>query len=83
VPFRFASRVRRFEVADGRVVREETLLKTATGTHDNLEGLAVWRDADGAIRLLMVSDDNNTPLQQTQIVEYRVPAGLDVAAEAR
>ena len=73
LPFGFASRVRRFSIEDGRVVGEETLLETALGTHDNLEGIAVWRDEDGAIRLTMVSDDNHSRFQETQIVEYRLP----------
>jgi hypothetical protein len=48
------------------------LLETATGTYDNLEGLAVWRDDAGAIRLTMISDDNFKSFQVTQFVEYRV-----------
>src|SRR5690606_21625142 len=70
LPFRFGSRVRRFQIEDGRVAAEEVLLETAPGTHDNLEGLAVWRDDTGAIRLTMVSDDNHSDLQEAQIVEY-------------
>ncbi len=37
---------------------DETLFDSTTGTYDNLEGLSVWRDAGGAIRLTMISDDN-------------------------
>ena len=65
----FRSRVRRFDPADWS---GETLLETNTGRHDNLEGLAVWRDAGGAIRLTMISDDNFRFFQRTEIVEYRV-----------
>lgn len=83
LPFGFATRVRRFAIEDGRVVGEETLLETALGTHDNLEGLAVWRDGDGAIRLTMVSDDNYSRFQETQIVEYRLPPALAAAAGSR
>lgn len=87
VPFRFATRVRRFGIEDGRIVSEETLLETPLGTHSNLEGLAVWRDGEGRIRLTMVSDDNFSRLQETQIVEYRLPPepddALDVGAEVR
>jgi len=42
-------------------------------THDNLEGVSVWRDADGALRATLVSDDNFRFLQQTEIVEYLLP----------
>ena len=69
-PLGFRSRVRRVE-ADG--TGEATLLETPPGRHGNLEGLAVWRDAGGAIRLTMVSDDNFLPFQRGQIVEYRLP----------
>ncbi len=69
-PLGFRSRVRRVE-ADG--TGEATLLETPPGRHGNLEGLAVWRDARGAIRLTMVSDDNFLPVQRGQIVEYRLP----------
>ena len=68
----FASRVRRFDVDGDRLGREVTLLQTATGTFDNLEGLAVWRDETGAIRLTMISDDNFKFFQVTQFVEFRV-----------
>ena len=64
----FRSRVRRFDLGGGG---EETLLETGTGTHDNLEGIAVWDDGEG-IRLTMVSDDNFKFFQTTEIVEYRV-----------
>ena len=69
----FASRVRRFTLADGGIASEETLFQSVPGQHDNLEGLSVWRDASGALRLTMISDDNLIFLQRTEIVEYRVP----------
>ena len=67
----FATRVVRMDVAgDGAAVE---VLVTPPGRHDNLEGIAVWRDAAGAIRLTMISDDNFHFLQQTEIVDYRLP----------
>jgi hypothetical protein len=75
-PAWFATRVRRFATFGGEVVAEETVLETALGTHDNLEGIAVWGDAAGDIRLTMVSDDNFSRWQETQIVDYRVPPAL-------
>ena len=65
----FLSRVRRFEL-DG--TGEETLLDTANGTHDNLEGIAVWQDVDALLRITMISDDNFKFFQKTQIVEYQI-----------
>ena len=73
-PLGFRSRVRRFE-ADG--TGEETVLETRPGRHGNLEGIAAWRDAAGAVRLTMVSDDNFLFFQRGEIVEYRLPMGSD------
>lgn len=69
----FASRVRAFRLTEKGIAAEETVLQTTPGTHDNLEGLAVWRDAQGAIRLTMVSDDNFILFLRNEIVEYRLP----------
>ncbi len=41
--------------------------------HDNLEGIAVWRNASGELRITMISDDNFFFLQKTCLVEYAVP----------
>ena len=71
--FGLQSRVRRFAVDGDRIGQEQTLFETLPRTHDNLEGIAVWRDAEGFIRLTMISDDNGrAPLQRTEFVEYRV-----------
>ncbi|MGR3452538.1 esterase-like activity of phytase family protein [Pseudooceanicola sp.] len=69
----FSSRVRAFELGEGGITAEEVLLETGTGTHGNLEGLAVWQDDTGAIRLTMVSDDNFLGFLPSQIVEYALP----------
>ncbi len=66
----FATRVRRFDVTPQGLTNEETLLVTPFGTHDNLEGIAVWRDSRGRIRLTMISDDNFSLFQVTEFVEY-------------
>lgn len=68
----FSSRVRRFTLGPDGPVSEETLFTTKVGRFGNLEGLSVWRDADGATRLTMVADDNYRTLQRAQIVEFRV-----------
>ncbi len=70
--FGFQTRVRSFRIGDGAVEDEQTLIETSTATHDNLEGLSVWRDASGAIRLTMISDDNFRAFQRTEFVEYRL-----------
>lgn len=71
LPFRFASRVTRYRVTADGLTEPEVVLDTPLGTHDNLEGLAVWHDGAG-LRLTMVSDNNHNTFQRTEFVEYRV-----------
>ena len=66
----FKSRIRRFDLGPSGFTNETTLLETAAGTYDNLEGISLWRDAGGRIRLTLVSDDNFFPFQKTQLVEF-------------
>lgn len=68
----FASRVRSFSFDDLGLTDERTEIETAAGQHDNLEGISVWRDASGTLRLTMVADDNFNFFQTTEIVEYRL-----------
>lgn len=65
----FRSRVRRFDAEGGS---ETVLLETRTGEFDNLEGISVWRDNGGDLRLTLVSDDNFRFYQRTEIVEFRL-----------
>jgi hypothetical protein len=69
----FRSRLRRWSIASGQPQDETLLLQTGPGIHDNLEGLSVWRDRQGALRATMISDDNFNRLQRTEIVEYALP----------
>lgn len=68
----FSSRVRSFAVTEDSLTDELILLDTAPGTHDNLEGISIWRTEAGNIRATMVSDDNFRVFQKTEIVEYRL-----------
>jgi len=78
----FQSRIRSFAYGNDGLTDERLLLETRPGQHDNLEGLSVWRDGDGAIRLTMISDDNFNFFQRTQFVEYRL-AGRGTALASR
>lgn len=69
----FASRLRRFDLTERGFDGETTLFQTPFSLHDNLEGLSIWRDAQGGLRATMISDDNFLFVQQTQIVEHRLP----------
>lgn len=70
--FGFQTRVRRFDYGPDGFGNEVTLIETNAARHDNLEGIAVWRDRDGDIRLTMVSDDNFRGFQRSEFVEYVV-----------
>ncbi len=68
----FSSRVRRITLDGDRVTADEVIWQSDPGRHDNLEGLATWRDAEGKIRLTLVSDDNFLPFQTTEVVDLGV-----------
>lgn len=65
----FQTQVRRFSITGED---EETLILTDPLEHDNLEGISVWRGAEGNLRLTLISDDNFRFFQRTEIVEYRL-----------
>lgn len=69
----FRTRVRSFATSKDGAFDEKLLFQRGIGFHDNLEGLSVWRDDTGQIRLTMISDDNFRLIQRTEIVEYIVP----------
>lgn len=75
--FGFTSRVRSFAIDADSITDERVHLETERGDHDNLEGIAVWQNALGQVHLTMVSDNNFSPLQVTEIVEYRLDTPLD------
>ena len=69
------TRLRRFaasELKPGEVMQGEILLDADMGQEiDNLEGLAVHRDANGRTVLTMISDNNyNSFLQRTVILQF-------------
>ncbi|WP_299966475.1 esterase-like activity of phytase family protein [uncultured Roseobacter sp.] len=68
--FGFRTRIRAMTVTPRGVEQIETLLETPLFQYGNLEGLSVWRDDDGRIRLTMIGDDNFLPVLKTEIVEY-------------
>ncbi|WZK88771.1 esterase-like activity of phytase family protein [Aliisedimentitalea scapharcae] len=71
--FGFRSRLRRWTLSPIGPLHEETLLQTDFGEHDNLEGVAVWRDEKQRLRAVLVSDDNFNRFQRTEFVEYLLP----------
>lgn len=73
----FASRVRSFQLSETGLSDERMVFTSAVGQHDNLEGLSVWRDTKGTIRLTMIADDNFYFFQTTEIVEYGIPPATE------
>ena len=69
----FRTRISRFGIGPDGPGPREILLETHGPVHDNLEGISVWADAAGMIRLTLISDDNFSFLQRTEIVDYRLP----------
>ena len=70
--FLFNVRVRSFQVNGDAILDERLVFQAAPGKHGNLEGIAVWEDAAGDIRLTMISDNNFNGFQRTEFVEYRL-----------
>jgi hypothetical protein len=69
----FASRLDRFDFGAQGLTGQIRLFQSETGTFDNLEGLSVWRDAQGTLRATMVSDDNYSVFFVTELVEFALP----------
>ncbi|MEZ5776828.1 MAG: esterase-like activity of phytase family protein [Paracoccaceae bacterium] len=68
----FLSRVRRITLKGDEVIEDVVILQTRAGDHDNLESISVWRDENGILRLTLLSDDNFSPLEQTELVDFRI-----------
>jgi hypothetical protein len=70
-PLGLRSRIRRFNPTH-QSPEIQTLLTTPPARYDNLEALTLWRDPQGATRLILLSDDNFSRLQRSEIVEFTV-----------
>ncbi|QPH54053.1 esterase-like activity of phytase family protein [Pontivivens ytuae] len=64
-------RVRSFAIGEG--LEDERIALPPTGTVDNAEGIDVWRDPAGRLRMTLISDDNFSFIQQTLLTEYILP----------
>lgn len=61
-----AGDIRKGAVADGEILLEAGM----TYQIDNMEGLDVWRRADGALMVSLISDDNHSILQRNLYLEF-------------
>lgn len=75
LPFRFSTLIVRVKAADvvpGGIARPEPLATLdAPLVHDNFEGIAATRQGDATI-LWIVSDDNESLLQRTLLLKFRL-----------
>lgn len=62
------SRIRRVRLD---TLEDVTLWTSTRGTYDNLEGISVWRDAQG-LRLTLIADNNGELGRPTEFVEFRL-----------
>ncbi len=61
------------QIAPGKRVTGRELARFAPpGLSDNFEGVAVVRDADGGTGIWFVSDDNQSSLQQSLLLKFRI-----------
>jgi hypothetical protein len=70
IPLGVTTRVRSFDITKSGLINEQVVLQTRYGAHDNLEGISVWQDDRKRIRITLISDDNFSFFQQTELVEY-------------
>ncbi len=72
----FSARIERYRLGpDGFPLPEtrEMLARFESDSGiDNMEGIAVWRDAAGATRLMLISDDNFNWFQRILLLEFAV-----------
>lgn len=76
-PFKgVAMRLRRIAgsgIRPGAVLDGPVLFEADMGYQiDNMEGLAITRDSDGRLRLLIISDDNFSAAQRTLLLEFEL-----------
>lgn len=68
----FSTRIRRFAYRNGAFAESETLLETAPGALDNMEGISLWTDSAGKTVVSLISDDNFFFAQKTILAEYEL-----------
>lgn len=69
----YRSQVRRFVLEGSRIDTGTVVMRSDFGQFDNLEGVSVWRDRAGRLRLLMISDNGDNAGLRSEIVEFILP----------
>lgn len=65
----FRTRIRRWDIHAPDQM-PHTIYGSKLGDFDNLEGISVWKDPDGLIRVTLVSDDNFMSVLRSELVEF-------------
>jgi hypothetical protein len=71
-PLGFFARISRFDLTGDRPGPRQILMESRAPFQNNFEGIAVWRDATGDIRITLISDDNFTGFLSTEFADYRL-----------
>ncbi|WP_439816061.1 esterase-like activity of phytase family protein [Zavarzinia sp. CC-PAN008] len=59
------------DIAPGARLRGEELAALSVRQNiDNMEGIDTWTTPEGEVRLVLISDDNFSPLQRTLVLEF-------------
>lgn len=68
----FRWRLMRAPLSDWPTFHPTLIASSDGGGFDNMEGVAVWRDGAGALRALLVADDNFLAIQRNLLVELLI-----------
>ena len=67
--FGFNTRVRRLDLDSATA---DVVLETGIGVHGNMEGISVWRNAEGELIMTLIADNNFRSLLTNEVAEYRI-----------
>ena len=66
----FQIRLRRIIIEEKNIINSEILLESLPWEYYNFEGLSKWKDNDGQIYLTLISDNQFSPLLETEVREF-------------
>lgn len=66
----FKIRLRRIIIEENNIINSEILLESLPWEYYNFEGLSKWKDNDGQIYLTLISDNQFSPLLETEVREF-------------
>ena len=69
----YRSQVRRFALQGSRIDGGTLVMRSAYGQFDNLEGITVWRDPGGRLRMILISDNRGNARLRSEIIEMALP----------